>query len=394
MKKALVCLVGIALSFSCRGRQAQIDRIHENGVEVVLNHFEPYALKGQPSHLDLKEETRIDLEKEEYGGLGIKEPDFVEADSLGNIYVIEQYRASGFFVYEFSPQGQFIKKFGRMGQGPGELQGVNALIFSKTGHIPISDRTAGKVLEFDGDANFIRETRMHHAMREVTPLENGNYLARRNAKDSSDVRGMSLCLFGPDFSELKKLDVVDMSDMTPGKKNFGTIISFCWLAAGDRISVGNEQRGYEIWVFDLDGNPLRKIRKEYKPVPYPEDFRKQTETLAARQPDLNLVARPDTPPFNSFFADDEGRLFVMTYEHGQGPDEIVHDVFNKDGVLIARVPLPKYGILGRALNPLRATATNGRFYRLWFKEDGYPEVIVYRMLWSEKGSSTKGSGGY
>jgi hypothetical protein len=56
-------------------------------------------------------------------------------------------------------------------------------------------------------------------------------------------------------------------------------------------------------------------------------------------------------------------------------------VFDRDGVLIARVALGKYGILGRSLNPLRVTATNGRFYRIRFKDSGYPELIVYRMEW-------------
>lgn len=30
---------------------------------------------------------------------------------------------------------------------------------------------------------------------------------------------------------------------------------------------------------------------------------------------------------------------------------------------------------------LRAAARNGRFYRLCFKENGYSELIVYRMSW-------------
>jgi hypothetical protein len=97
---------------------------------------------------------------------------------------------------------------------------------------------------------------------------------------------------------------------------------------------------------------------------------------------MNLVPRQDTPPFNSFFPDDEGRLYVMTYEQGTNQDEYIHDVFSKDGVLVARVSLGKYGIMGRALNHLRATATNGNFYRVAFKENGYPELIVYRMAWN------------
>jgi hypothetical protein len=386
MKKLFSCFIWIVLLLSCGGKQPKVDRIYEDGVEVVLNHLEPYKLKGQPSHLDLKEETRIDFEKEEYSGLGLKEPDFAEADSQGNIYVIEQYTASGFFIYKFSPKGDFIKKFGQKGQGPGEIQGINAFIVNKNGHILISDLSASKLLEFDADANFVKETRIHYAVREVIPLENGNYLARRTAKDSSEARHWYLCLFNSDFEEVKRLDSFDMSAYAPGKNNPGTIISFYWRLAGDRIYVGNEQRGYELWVYDLQGNLLRKIRKEYKPVPYPEEFRKQTEELAARQPALNLFARQDMPPFNSFFPDDEGRLFVMTYEQGQSQDEFVHDVFNADGVLIGRVPLGKYGILGRSLNHQRATATNGRFYRLRFKESGYPELIVYRMLWDKKSS--------
>ena len=381
MKRPFSCLIGILLLLCCGGRQPEVDKVIEDGVEVVLNHFEPYVLKGEPSHLVLNEETRIDFEKEEYSGLGLKEPDFAEADSQGNIYVVEQYPASEFFIYKFSPTGAFIKKFGKKGQGPGELQGISGLIVNKSGHILISDRSAGKLLEFDADGNLVKETKVRYVVQEVVPLENGNYIARRTAKDSSEGRHWFLCLFNPDFEEVKKLDSFDMSAYVPGKPTPGTIISFYWRVAGNKIYIGNEQRGYDIWVYDLDGNLLRKIRKEYKPAPYSEEFKKQTEELAARQPTLNLFALQDMPPFNSFFPDDEGRLYVMTYEQGQSKDEIIHDVFNKDGVLVARVPLGKYGIMGRALNHLRATAMNGRFYRLRFKENGYPELIVYRMSW-------------
>jgi hypothetical protein len=381
MKKYMCILLGIALSVYCGGRQPQVDKITENGAEVILNHLEPYELRGEPSHLRLAEETRIDFEKAEYSNLGLKEPSFAEADAQGNIYVVEQYSDSQFFIYKFSPSGKFLKKFGQKGQGPGELQWISALIVNKDGHVQVSDMSAGKLVEFDADANFVKEIKVHHVVREVIPLENGHYLGRRSPKDSSEPRGMYLCLFDSEFNELKKLDFIDMSDMTPGKKTPGTILSFLWRAVGNRIYVGNEQRGYELLVFDLEGNLLRKIRKDYQPVSYPDEFRKQTEELASRQPDLNLYARKDMLPFNSFFPDDEGRLFVMTYEQGASSDEYIHDVFNKDGILIARVSLGKYGILGRSLNPLRATAATGRFYRIRFKEDGYPELVVYRMIW-------------
>ena len=382
MKRVFCFLVGISFLVSCGAKQPKIDKVIEDGVEVVLNHLEPYVLKGQPSRLVINEETRIDFEKAEYSGLGLKEPDYADADSQGNIYVVEQYSDSEFFIYKFSSTGGFIKRLGKKGQGPGELQGISSLVVNENDHILISDRSAGKVVEFDAEGNLINETKVRYVVQEVVPLENGNYIGRRTAKDSSESRKWFVCLFNADFEEVKKLDSFDMSAYVPGKPTPGTIISFYWRVANGKIYIGNEQRGYELWVYDLEGNLLRKIRKEYKPVPYPEEFKKQTEALAARQPAMNLVPRQDTPPFNSFFSDDEGRLYVMTYEQGTNQDEYIHDVFSKDGVLVARVSLGKYGIMGRALNHLRATATNGNFYRVAFKENGYPELIVYRMAWN------------
>ncbi len=62
MTKRFSCLVGIFLLLSCGGKQPQIDRIYEDGVEVVLNHVEPYLLPGVPSALKLEEDFSIDTE--------------------------------------------------------------------------------------------------------------------------------------------------------------------------------------------------------------------------------------------------------------------------------------------------------------------------------------------
>lgn len=381
MKRFGLLLLCTLVCITCGGKQAYVEKTIENGVEVVLNHLEPYMLRGEAYHIKLTEITKIDFEESAYSELGLKEPSITETDGSENIYVVEGYPDSQYFIYKFSPDGAFLKKFGPRGQGPGEIQSVDTLIVKKNGNVQVSDRETGKLIEYDTEGKCIKEIKVHHVIREVTLLENGYYLGRRNAKDPSESRGMYLCLFDAEFNELKKLDSVDMPDVALGKGTSGTIISFLWQAIGDRIYVANEQRGYEILVYDLEGKLLRKIRKEYRPVPYPDDFRRQTEKLAIRQPNLNLFARKDMPPFNSFFLDDEGRLFVMTYEKGANPDDYIHDVFNRDGILIARVPLGKYGILGRVLNSLRATATNGRLCRMRFKEDGYPELIIYSMQW-------------
>jgi hypothetical protein len=44
-------------------------------------------------------------------------------------------------------------------------------------------------------------------------------------------------------------------------------------ASKEHIFVGNGQLGYEILVFDLNGNLVRKIMKDYKPVEVSEDYK-------------------------------------------------------------------------------------------------------------------------
>jgi hypothetical protein len=381
MKKCLPLILGLIVSVACGSKSPKVGRVYENGVEVILNHLEPYKIQGQPSSCTLVEELRLDLEKGEYANLDLKEPNIVEADSKGNIFIVEKFPDSEYFIYKFDFRGRFLQKLGRKGQGPGEVQGIWELLLDKNDHILVSDPSVNKIVEFDTEGCFIKEIKVKPGLREVLPLANGNYLARRNPWKDSDANGMYLGLFNPDFKEVKTIDFYDMSDLVPGKKQPGIIVPFYWRVSGNRIYVGNGRRGYEIGVYDLDGNLLRKVRKEFHPVAYPEEFQIQTKKIAAAQPDLNLFILKDMPPFNSFFIDEASRLLVMTYERDESSEGFIHDVFDAEGIFIARIGLGPYGKLGRALNHQRATAADGRFYRLFFKESGYPELVVYRMLW-------------
>jgi hypothetical protein len=38
-----------------------VEKTLENGVEVVINHLEPYKVKGETAKLELKKELKIDF---------------------------------------------------------------------------------------------------------------------------------------------------------------------------------------------------------------------------------------------------------------------------------------------------------------------------------------------
>ena len=130
--------------------------------------------------------------------------------------------------------------------------------------------------------------------------------------------------------------------------------------------MGNEDRGYEFLVFDLDGNLLRKIRKDRKPVEVKmsEDDKKK---VIADRPGLKVVFPEYWPAFGSFFVDDENRLYIQTYETGDARPEYIYDIFN---------PIkPAVDIEGDAV------VKKGHLYCLQEKESGYKELVVYRMTW-------------
>ena len=120
-------------------------------------------------------------------------------------------------------------------------------------------------------------------------------------------------------------------------------------ASKDKIYIGNSERGYEIRVYDLEGNLLRD----------------------------NYYFTKNWPPFRYLFTDDEGRIFVLTYEEGVNSREYMNDIFNSEGVFIGRVSL---GNVGR-FYPLTVRVKKNRLYCLREKESGYKELVVYKMNW-------------
>lgn len=74
-------------------------------------------------------------------------------------------------------------------------------------------------------------------------------------------------------------------------------------------------------------------------------------------------------------------IFVMTYEKSEIPREYMYDVFNPDNIFVARISLGNPGFFPNNWNNQFATARNKRLYYIRYKESGYRELVVYKMMW-------------
>lgn len=122
-------------------------------------------------------------------------------------------------------------------------------------------------------------------------------------------------------------------------------------------------------------------KKEHKPVPVPQEhkdkFMGQWEAEIFDPIRKKIYFLDSMPPFHSLFADDEGWLFVMTYEKGENPGEYICDMFNPEGVFIGRKSLKIF----HDESGLYATMKNECFYCINEKENGYKELKAYKIRW-------------
>jgi len=399
MKKLSYLLFVVFFLISCGLEQEKVQKSMEDGVEVILNHVEPYKIKGEPSALHLEEEFRIDTAEKKMAQLGLTDTSGFDVNSEGEIFIFKPPTSEDNFVLKFNQKGYFVKAFGRKGVGPGMIRRPFYNPITSQDELPILDY-AHKVLMFDKDGDLINEIYIYMSSLNQTtmvlPLENGSYIIRKSLRNSfSEEPNYILGLYRhdgieskevTDFKKIKELDrytsYLSYSRQRSGEKiRYPDHVSI-WSISKERIFVGNENQGYEIQVYDFAGNLQRKIKKDYEPVEISEEFKnKITQRLEKAPPDYRekVYIPQHWPPFQSCFTDEEGRLFVMTYEKGENPGEYIHDIFSSDGAFIGRAALEYYS--ANRMTPLKAIAKNGRLYCLQEKERGNKELAVYKMTW-------------
>jgi hypothetical protein len=291
--------------------------------------------------------------------------------------------------------GRFLASFVPRGQGPGEVQWPVFHRISAAEELPVLDMTSKKLFMFDLNGEILRETPVPLEIRGsslVLPLSNGNYLYRRVELDPRQKYPslvLTFCLISPEFQIIRVFNRVEIPHPLGALKIRFPFPLTVWGLARDGIYIGNDQKGYEICVYDQDGNLVRKIRKEYAAVPFPENQKRAVLKLL-ESPQLTPIREKlefaeSSPPFQHLFCDDEGRLYVMTYATGESPGEYLFDIFTPDGVFFARTSCAVHlsADLTAPGSPTDSwvTAKNGRFYAIREKPNGYKELVVYRMIW-------------
>jgi hypothetical protein len=387
----IVLMTLLCLGCGDRGRSAVAKTI-ENGIEIVHNPSVPLQLGSRLLALTMERIFVLDTEDDATAALGVTDIADFDVDRAGNILVLLPPTGPRDCVCKLSPGGKLLATFGRIGQGPGEMEYPNAILANDNGEIWVLESPKNRIHVYDGQGK-PRADRSPVKFETIVPLANGGHLVTR--LDATDLTArylpMAIELYDAEFRLLKELDRSTsypnrtIYESVPEPYVSGISSVFQARASRDRIYVGNSERGYEILVFDLDGRPVRKIRKDYSPVPVTDKYKKAyLKDYLEFMPDYakKIYFPANWHPFHAFFPDEDGRLYVMTYEPGDRPGKYVFDVFDKDGAFVARTALaavPTHGGGGNVMARFRGE----RLYAVEEKDSGFKRLSVYRVTSSK-----------
>jgi hypothetical protein len=145
MKKILIAALLSALLSACAPKEGQIEKRMEDGAEVVINHLQPYFVKGGNTNFRLEDELVIDTGDPILAGKGVTRIYNFDINSRGDIFILCLDNKDN-LVFRFDTRGTLIHSFGRRGQGPGEIQGCDCFRINTKDELVIS--TSRKILFF------------------------------------------------------------------------------------------------------------------------------------------------------------------------------------------------------------------------------------------------------
>ncbi len=272
--------------------QVQLKIKKEGDVEVISNPRQPIPKNGLKKRIIFDEELSIGQVEgdDNYMFSGLIS---FSTDRDGNFYVSDH---GNLRILKYNPEGKHLLTFGRKGQGPGEFQSMTAVRFDKDDNLYIGDVTSRRICFFNKEGNFLRQINMPSAYENIF-LNSKDFIVASKEEQKPESNALNIItilgLFDQTFNTLAELHRIEKKielsgspgrDMSARLQIMANMINlvvfqpyiFLTSAENDFIYVGYPEK-YEINIYSPQGKLIKKIEREYDPVPVSKKDIKNTE---------------------------------------------------------------------------------------------------------------------
>ena len=397
MKKYLlvVYLVVAILSVHCGRREPDKTQIEViDGITHIQN---PSTPRHPERSITLEEDLRIKGTEGEEGPGTLYQPVRLAVGESGAIYIIDSQDWS---IKVFDPLGNFIREFGRKGQGPGEFQFITEMEFLEDGRLLVLDPALRRITLFSPEGEFLESHTCSERFTRLLYVTESSYLTdvfvRVQSEDISRSRALEIKeydLKGNEMRSMQEFKPPEIKVIREGDRFMSTEIPHTpqSIFAGDShrkwlYHCRNDR--YSIEVFNREGTKIKQIGREYDPVPYSkneaDEFRRQILSNTNNPLAPRLAEETPLPQVKSvtqwMLVDDRGNLWFQTFEKGkeEGITLTAYDIFDKEGIYTSRIWL-KY-----SEEMFSARFKDGRLYLLESDpESGFATFKRFKVNWSE-----------
>ncbi len=323
---------------------------------------------------------------------GLNRPGTIQVAN-DELYVIEDATV---FVYSLN-ECRLKRKFGRKGDGPGELKVVPSWVNGITvfpGSVYVE--SVDKIVEFSRDGNLKKERKKPVESAKFTPVGN-NFVGKKVKRDLSNrTMLITIVLYNSDLEEIKEL-YRQKFPQQPARRGgkielFSDFLDF--QVTDDKIFIEESPKGFVIEVFDGDGNRLYQIEKKHRKINVTRAHQrdaimglKEDPTIKRRLKQFgnweNLTRAMQftfphyMPPIRHLDISDK-KLYVQTFNVVN--KKVEHIVMDLKGKFLGKFYLPELpnpGLKGKALGVRLHAIENNKLYYL--KEDPDKEQWVLHI---------------
>ncbi|MFC2156999.1 6-bladed beta-propeller [Acidobacteriota bacterium] len=350
----IFCSVLIIGSINCsqKGQQTPETEV----IDGVTHIHNPSRPRNPEKSVFLEEDLSIGGTEGEDSSSKLFQPVRMAVHESGTMYIIDR---KDWNIKVFSPQGDFIKSFGKTGQGPGEFLFITEMEFMEDGRLLVLDPALRRFSFFSTEGEYFESFQSRDRFTRLLYTTENSFLTdvfiRVESEDVSQSRILEIKeydLKGSEIRSMKGFKPPAIKVLREGDQFISTEIPY----TSQSIFTGDNTRKrlyhclndkYVIEVYDRKGILIQKIDRAYDPMPYTKEEADTFKGEILENPNNPLAPRlaeeislPKVKSVTQWMKiDDRGSLWVQTFEKRMedGIALTAYDIFDPEGFFDARI---------------------------------------------------------